>query len=235
MSFCPFVKNTSPEVPLRSPVRKGFRLSHKVNNMRKVASIYLAVLVALSACAQSSDCEDCELLFQGIPDAISSSMQVAPAGEPGEPLFVEGTIYKPDGKTPAPDIILYFYHTDAGGRYTPSKNQTNGRRHGHLRGWVKSDANGRYSFTTIRPGSYPNSRNPQHIHPIIVESRNYYYWIDEYLFTDDPLLSDEEKRRQSGRGGTGVLTLTSDGKGGWKGKRDIILGKNVPNYKSAIK
>lgn len=199
--------------------------------MKKIASVTLSMILALSVLAQSNDCEDCELLFEGMPDQISSSIRVAPAGEPGESLFIEGTIYKADGKTPAPGVILYFYHTDAGGRYTPGKNQKDARRHGHLRAWVKSDANGRYAFTTIRPGSYPNSTNPQHIHPIIVESKNYYYWIDEYLFTDDPLLPEADKRRKSGRGGLGVMTLAKDGKGGWSGKRDIVLGQDIPNYK----
>lgn len=202
---------------------------------RKVASLCLCLIVALAAYAQSADCEDCEMSLEGMPLALGPSVRVATPDEPGEPLFIEGTIYKLDGRTPAPGVTLYFYHTGADGRYTPSKDQTAARRHGHLRAWVKTDANGRYSFTTIRPGSYPNSRNPQHIHPIIIESKTYYYWIDEFLFSDDPLLSDEEKKRQPGRGGSGVLTLVRDGKGGWRGKRDIVLGKNVPNYKSALK
>jgi protocatechuate 3,4-dioxygenase, beta subunit len=199
--------------------------------MRKVTLFPFAFAVALSACAQSFDpCEDCELLFEGMPADIPSSARLAPAGEPGESLTLEGTIYKPDGKTPAPGVVLYVYHTDATGRYSPAKDQRNGRRHGHLRGWVKTDANGRYSFSTIRPASYPNSRNPQHIHPIVIESSSRYYWIDDYMFADDPVLTDNEKNRLQGRGGPGVITLTRVS-GGWKGKRDIILGRGIPNYK----
>lgn len=203
--------------------------------MPRIAALSVVLLLEASACAQPFDaCEDCELCLEGMPVEISSTCRVAGPEEPGEPLFMEGIIYQPDGKTPAAGIVLYFYHTDATGKYTPAKNQSAGRRHGHLRGWVKSDDKGRYSFTTIRPASYPNSRNPQHIHPIVVESKTRYYWIDEYLFSDDPVLTEEEKRRHSGRGGSGIITLVRDGNGVWRGKRNIILGKGVPNY-SAVK
>jgi protocatechuate 3,4-dioxygenase, beta subunit len=198
--------------------------------MKRMTILLFAFAFAFSACAQSPDtCEGCEMMFDGMPADIQSSTRLAPAGEPGESLTIDGTIYQPDGKTPAPGIVLYVYHTDAKGLYSPAKGQNQSRRHGHLRGWVKSDAKGRYSFTTIRPASYPNSRNPQHIHPIILESSTRYYWIDEYLFTDDPVLTSEEKSRQPGRGGSGVITLTREA-GGWKGTRDIILGRSVPNY-----
>jgi len=199
--------------------------------MMKICSLSLATFLAVSAGAQSFDgCEDCELLFEDMPVEIKSSTRLAPANEPGEPLTIQGTIFQSDGKTPAAGIILYVYHTDAKGLYSRGRDQKKAMRHGHLRGWIKSDANGRYSFNTIRPASYPNSRNPQHIHPIVVESKTRYYWIDEYLFTDDPVLTAEEKRRQPGRGGSGIITLTGDTRG-WKGTRDIILGRGIPNYK----
>lgn len=35
-------------------------------------------------------------------------------GEAGERLTVEGTVYR-DGKTPAAGVLLYAYHTNAGG------------------------------------------------------------------------------------------------------------------------
>jgi protocatechuate 3,4-dioxygenase beta subunit len=175
-------------------------------------------------------CEDCELMMEGMPVTIFSVANIAPAGEPGEPMTISGTIYNKDGKSPAPGVILYVYHTDNTGNYSTSQGQTNGRKHGHLRGWVKTDTQGRYAFTTIRPAAYPNRQAPQHVHPIIKEPSGNYYWIDEYLFEDDPLLSSEERARQEKRGGVGIITLKKNDKGIWIGKRDIVLGLNIPNY-----
>lgn len=173
------------------------------------------------------ECEDCHLLFDGMPALVTSTTNIAPPPEPGERLTITGIILKPDGKTPAPDIVLYFYHTDHQGNYSPANNQRVAIRHGHLRGWVKSDSNGRYTISTIRPGSYPNSRNPSHIHPIILEPDGTYYWVDEFLFEDDPFLTPAIRKEQTGRGGKGIVTLTRDNEGSWLGTRNITLRLNV--------
>jgi protocatechuate 3,4-dioxygenase beta subunit len=194
----------------------------------------------ISGCTQSdnqkkervvgSRCEDCDMMFDGMPSALSWRTTIAGPDESGEQLLVSGTIYKQDGRTPAPDVILYVYHTDNKGLYSPAPKQTQAKRHGHLRGWVKTDANGRYEFKTIRPASYPNSKNPQHIHPIIKEPGTTLYWIDEFLFDDDPVLTEKEKLNQEKRGGSGIISLKKNANGVWVGKRDIILGLNIPNY-----
>lgn len=170
------------------------------------------------------------MMFEGMPQNLSWQTTIAGTDEPGERLIIRGTIFKSDGKTPAPDVILYVYHTDNQGKYSPATKQTDAKRHGHLRGWMKTDAQGRYEFKTIRPASYPFRKDPQHIHPIVKESDTSLYWIDEFLFDDDPLLTEEQKSRHQKRGGSGVLTLKKDGQGTWIGQRDIILGLNVPNY-----
>ncbi|MBL7842228.1 MAG: intradiol ring-cleavage dioxygenase [Cyclobacteriaceae bacterium] len=175
-------------------------------------------------------CEDCDLMFAGIPANLSWKTKIASEDEPGEPMIISGVIYKNDGKTPAPGVILYIYHTDDKGLYSPAPKQTQARRHGHLRGWMKTDEQGRYEFKTIRPASYPNSRNAQHIHPIIKEPGLSYYWIDDYLFEDDPLLSDGDKAMQREHGGPGIIKLVKTPEGVWKGKRDITLGLNIPGY-----
>lgn len=198
----------------------------------------LVLSMAVTGCAQSPSaerqvgggCEDCELMFAGMPTKLSWKAKLAPDDEPGERMIISGTIYKKDGKTPAPDVILYVYQTDNTGRYTPAPKQVHAKRHGHLRGWVRTDAQGRYEFHTIRPASYPNSRNPQHIHPIIKEPGLSLYWIDEFLFDDDPVLTEQEKARQVKRGGSGIIKLNKNSEGVWIGKRNIILGLNVPNY-----
>lgn len=174
------------------------------------------------------NCEDCELMFEGMPEQISWRCSLAESSEPGEPLIISGKVYKKDGKTPAPGILIYVYQTDSKGLYSPAPSQTKGKRHGHLRGWVITDEAGNYEFKTIRPASYPNSRIPQHIHPIVKESDTRIYWIEDFLFADDPMLTKVEKSKLSKRGGSGIINLTKNRNGVWFGKRDIILGLNVP-------
>jgi protocatechuate 3,4-dioxygenase beta subunit len=87
------------------------------------------------------------------PTAIQSVSRIAPVKEPGTPLVVHGRIFQRDGVTPAPAVIVFAYQTDATGVYNPR-----GTRGWRLRGWVKSDAQGRFEFRTIRPGSYSGIR-----------------------------------------------------------------------------
>jgi len=208
--------------------------------MKKMMITSFAIAVALTTgCTQATTkseravggrCEDCELMFAGMPSALSWKTSLATADEPGESLIISGIIFKKDGKTPAPDVILYVYQTDNTGRYTPFPDQVNARQHGHLRGWIKTDNQGRYEFRTIRPASYPNSNNPQHIHPIIKESNTTPYWIDDYTFEDDPLVTEQMRSTRNQRGGTGLIRLKKNPEGIWIGRRDIILGLHISNY-----
>jgi protocatechuate 3,4-dioxygenase beta subunit len=200
-------------------------------------SISLSFL-ALSACAQpeknrnhvGGPCEGCEAVLEYGRKKLAAIDTLPDFNDPGPKLLVTGTIYQADGKTPARDVILYIYHTDQKGIYPVKGNETGwAKRHGYLRGWIKTKADGRYAFYTLRPASYPNSNNPQHIHPVIQEPGKNAYWIDEFLFADDPLLSEHEKSKATNRGGNGVLTLTKKDDL-WIGYRDIILGLNIPNY-----
>ncbi|MEQ1584627.1 MAG: intradiol ring-cleavage dioxygenase [Cyclobacteriaceae bacterium] len=201
--------------------------------------IVALLVMTISACAQNQSftkkqiggpCEDCQMMFDGIPNVLESKTKLAQVGEPGEPMIISGIIFKQDGKTPASGIVLYVYQTDSKGLYSKSTNQTQAIRHGHLRGWVKTNAKGEYEFKTIRPASYPNSSNPQHIHPIIYEPGKGYYWIDEYMFDDDPLLDSNERSHVNNRGGSGILKLERNSAGEWEGTRNIVLGLNVANY-----
>lgn len=173
-------------------------------------------------------CDQCDLMYFNMPDTMYWQTSLAPKNEPGEPMIIEGTIYKKDGITPAPGVVLYVYHTDAKGHYSNLLDQKK-IQHGHLRGWIKTGPDGRYKFTSIRPAPYPQRNAPAHIHPLIKEAGMTRYYIDEYLFDDDPLLTEDVRRKQELRGGSGIIRLTNKN-GVWMGRRDIILGQNVPNY-----
>lgn len=169
-------------------------------------------------------------MYDGMPENLSWQTEIAAASEPGERLEISGVVYKRDGKTPAPGVILYLYQTDASGYY-PSRPNASGlsRRHGRLRSWMKTNANGEYKFTTIRPAPYPNGDTPAHIHITVKEPDKNEYYIDDYEFEDDPLLTESQRSMRSKRGGSGIIRLTRTGDA-WTGKRDLVLGLNIPNY-----
>lgn len=198
--------------------------------MKKLLLILFIPIYVFSQKNVGDACEDCELIYEGMPKKMSWQASICDKNEAGEKLEISGIIYEKDGKTPASGVILYIYHTDVKGYYSPAPNQKIARKHGHLRAWIKTDASGRYKFYTIRPAAYPNQKFPAHIHPIIKEPNKNEYWIDEYHFEGDPFLTTSEKANFQNRGGAGIIKISKNEKGIWVGRRDIILGKNVPNY-----
>lgn len=210
--------------------------------MKHLLLLSLAFMfMANTACTQSNGnakqkvgggCEGCEAIHES-PIAFEklSWVDTLPDfNEPGPKMVISGIIYKADGKTPAKDVVLYVYHTDQAGIYARKGNEKGwGQRHGYIRGWVKTNEKGEYKFYTLRPASYPDSRAPQHIHPTIKEPGINEYWIDEYLFDDDPFLTATERSKQPQRGGGGIIKLQNKN-GMLVGERNIVLGKNVPGY-----
>jgi protocatechuate 3,4-dioxygenase, beta subunit len=155
------------------------------------------------------------------PLAMSPQITIASEAEPGERLVVSGTIFQPDGKTPAENIVLYVYHTDSTGYYSKDDDPYNPR----LRGWMKTGADGKYEFRTIKPAPYPRRDTPAHIHAQIYSETIPEYSIDEYWFEGDPLINDAQKKKLlTGRGGSGsIIKLMRDSNGLLHGIRDIKL------------
>ena len=120
------------------------------------------------------------------PAGAPSTGQLAPKGEPGQPLTVSGTVVGPDG-APVSGASLYVYQTDHEGYYgvKPASDNRNPR----LKLYLRSDAKGAWSFQTIRPGSYPNSRIPGHIH-FEVSAPGRASKIFEIVFEGDPNVTD---------------------------------------------
>jgi intradiol ring-cleaving dioxygenase-like protein len=170
-------------------------------------------------------CEGCEHVFAGLPAELGSRSRIAPPQEPGEPMIIEGVVRSAEGK-PVEGIIVYAYHTDAGGVYPRGTT-----RHGRLRGWARSGSDGRYRFDTIRPGGYPGLDTPQHVHMHVIEPGRATYPIDDIIFADDPRLTAEHRRQmRRGRGGDGLARPTRNAAGVWRVQRDIALGRSVPGY-----
>ncbi len=173
-------------------------------------------------------CEGCEAVLE-YGDEVLNSVDTLPLFEDNEPkIKVAGTVYLSDGETPSEGVILYLYHTNKEGIY-PTRGNEEGwvRRHGYIRGWVKTDATGNYEFYTFRPGTYPSRTEAAHIHLTILEPDGKYYWVQSYLFAGDPLIRDTSKPPRGGPGN--VLQLVEKGQL-LEGRRDIILGRNIQGY-----
>ncbi len=176
-------------------------------------------------------CEGCEAVYESpVPLEELSHIDTLPDFETAAvKLEISGVIYQPDGTTPAPGIVMYLYHTDQNGYYT-KKGNDNGR-HGYIRGWLKTNDKGEYKFYTLRPAPYPNATFPAHIHPTIKEPGKTEYWIDDYVFDDDKYVNESYRKNAQNRCGNGILKLTKNESGIYTARRDLILGKNIPNYK----
>jgi protocatechuate 3,4-dioxygenase beta subunit len=211
--------------------------------MKQLLFVVIAITTVVSGCAQVSNqskntkhvggnCEGCEPIYESPVafDKLTNTATLPDYNETGPKLEISGIVYQRDGKTPARDVVLYVYHTDQTGHYTPGPNAKGWEiRNGRLRGWMKTDKNGYYHFYTLKPGPYPGTNIPAHIHITVKEPDKNEYYLDEYLFEGDPFLTTTERNRQEKRGGSGIISLEQKS-GVLHGKRDIVLGLNIPGY-----
>lgn len=178
-------------------------------------------------------CEGCEAIYE-TPiefDKLNYIDTLPDYNESGPKLVISGIVYKKDGTTPAPGVVIYVYHTDQKGYYPKKGDETGwGKRHGYLRGWMRTNDKGEYRFYTLRPAPYPNGNDPAHIHAIIKEPDKNEYYIDDFVFDDDKLVDERYLNRVRNQGGSGIVSLTKNEEGVLIGKRDIFLGKNIPDY-----
>ncbi len=173
------------------------------------------------------NCHECE--FDETPRTVSWRVTIPSDTVRGQRIRLSGVIYQSDGRTPAAGTVLYAYHTNATGRY--AKRGTEDRRsyawwHGYLRGWLRTDAQGRYEIHTIRPAPYPDGTEPAHIHATVKVPGQAAQWIPDFVFRSDPLLTDSYWYRGEVKGGQlryeGVTLKPGPG-GVLEGRRDIVL------------
>lgn len=150
---------------------------------RVAARLAVAFAVALVGVATAQSVHEA-------PAGAPATGRVVPDGEPGQPLSVSGVVVAADG-TPVGGASLYVFQTDHEGYYgvKPASDNRNPR----LKLFLRSDARGAWAFTTIKPGSYPNSRVPPHIH-FEVSAPGRPPKIFEIVFEGDAFVTPEMRR-----------------------------------------
>lgn len=140
-------------------------------------------------------------------------------------LKIFGTIYKSDGVTPAKDIILYIEQADENGNFDLRKED--GKQFLHYRSWVKTDADGNYSFYTFIPGNDRRFNQMQMIFPMIKEPSKPEYEIATFLFDTDPLLSKHCRKRMAKKGDVSRILKLEKKEGLLIAKKHIILQEGL--------
>jgi protocatechuate 3,4-dioxygenase beta subunit len=147
-----------------------------------------AVVVVTLAVAPLGYAQDTEFIRaletaqRGRPAQLSSTARIAAAGEPGTPLVIHGRAVAEDGRTPLANAIVFAYHTDRAGLYDRAGAPPHSWR---LKGWAKTDADGRFEFATIRPGAYPNTTIKAHVHFTLFTADGSRYHAGELQFEGD--------------------------------------------------
>jgi protocatechuate 3,4-dioxygenase beta subunit len=188
------------------------------------------MLLALTALVLAQSRPDPDWLpLLDAPKSLTSELAIAKPASPGPQIEIRGRVFKADGRTPAPGVILYFHHTDARGIY-PRPSGADPKDwsywHGTLRGWLKTDSQGRWLLKTTKPAPYPGNIEPAHIHVYGLKpgSREGFYWSD-IVFTDDPLVGERywQRVRSNGQDAYGGVALSRGSNGVLRGSRDLRL------------
>lgn len=123
--------------------------------------------------------------------AREATLRLVPPGERGKPMHVAGTIRTPDG-APVEGALVYVFQTDARGVYSRGGgNATMGDSlNPRIFGYLRTGRDGRYGFTTIRPGPYPGGGPPAHVH-YEISTPGRATFVSELVLGDCPRLTDE--------------------------------------------
>jgi protocatechuate 3,4-dioxygenase, beta subunit len=166
--------------PLDSPAYKSTQLRHP-----KQPLVYLPHTV--------TEITGPQLIGPWQPAETERDLTVQAAGEPiGERIIVSGHVYDTEGK-PLRDTLVEVWQANAAGRYAHKWDRWAAPLDPNFKGAGRclTDSNGRYEFTTIRPGPYPwgnhyNAWRPAHIHFSLLGRAFAQRLVTQMYFPDDP-------------------------------------------------
>jgi protocatechuate 3,4-dioxygenase beta subunit len=157
-----------------------------------------------------------ERLFADEEPYKEIAVAMCPEDEPGEKLEFYGRVLDEHGN-PLPKASVIAYNTDATGLYVPRGSTSRTPR---INAVAVTNADGWYRFRTIRPGGYPNSDDPQHIH-LHIDAAVHQHTYRTLWFEDDPRLTPA-KRRSLDRE-TVIVPLRKRDDGVWTTRFDVRL------------
>jgi protocatechuate 3,4-dioxygenase beta subunit len=188
--------------------------------MRATASIAFVLLASSGAFSQTQT----PLLIPApylapkyvAPVDAPSAIVIAGTNERGDRFVVTGQAL--DNGRPVAGVSIYAFHADADGLYT--RDGRNSDENARLFGMLRTDANGRYRYETIRPSGYGNQS--AHVHQVVT-AQGYKPRLFDLWLGDDPILL---RNRATGRNMPPeifIRPVTRDAAGVWHATHDIEM------------
>ncbi|MCO4810319.1 MAG: hypothetical protein KC572_01875 [Gammaproteobacteria bacterium] len=149
----------------------------------------------------------------------------------GQVIRVTGQVLDEEGK-PVEGALVDIWQANAHGRYHHEDDPSTAPEDPNFQGWgiVKTDAEGRYAFTTIKPGAYKvdeSWKRPPHIHYKV--SRRGFHEITTQMYFAGEVLNETDRLLQSvPEDARNILTVGFDDTDGVPhGHFPIVLAKVV--------
>lgn len=200
-----------------------------MKSLSTLFSISLIVLCNVTLIAQQSSVADDYLERSPIYDyanaQLSNTANIPDYDSKEQKLKISGTIYMSDGVTPAKDVILYIEQANEHGDF--DLREENDKRYVYHRGWIKTDADGKYTFYTFIPGGDRRYRILQQLFPIIKAPNAQEYVLDTFLFDDDPLLTKLCRKRIAKKGDPSRILKPTKKDDIFTVEKDIVLSTGV--------
>ena len=132
--------------------------------------------------------------------------EIAPSTAIGERVEVTGVIYDGDG-TPIIDAMLEIWQADAAGIYAHHDDPRHADHDPSFDGWgrVPTDDQGRFAFTTVKPGAVAGRKHAQAPHLVVLvfmrgllkAAPTRLYFADEPTNADDEILAHVPAERRA--------------------------------------
>lgn len=146
----------------------------------------------------------------------------------GQVIRVSGQVLDESGE-PVEGAVVDIWQASAGGRYDHEGDTSDTPKDPNFQGWaiLKTDADGRYAFTTIKPGPYTVEGEwvrPPHIH-YKVSRRGYRELTTQMYFDGDPLNDKDLLLKEVPESDRKHLLVAFDESGEIpEGKFNIVMG-----------
>lgn len=149
-----------------------------------------------------------------------NTAQVAGPDEPGQRLFISGTVLANDCASPVQNAMIEVWQANEAAVYDMSNAF-------ELRATLYSDADGHYAFESIIPGAYLNGAQyrPKHIH-FRVSRVGYPTLITQLYFEGDPYIAADPWASQPDAAQR-IIPLNGIGEDQFEGLFDIVLDGTV--------